>query len=321
MPMQSAIAQIGAAKQSGKGTAAASPTFAHGITDGAVLSLDITQDADERTSGSLGLSDVNRTAAMPGAGFTCRAHPKSVGLYLYAALGAKAVTGAGPYTHTLTPADSLPYLTLFGKLDAQLTQVTDFKVDSLTLSFSENDPLEVQVEGMGTALAFPGSFSPSVDDTAASYFTAVGGTFLLDTDSATPAAARITAGEIAVANGLEGIMASGSILPDDLFNSQREVTCSFDIVPDNLNHWRTIATGSNSGAGVSSSVPYGSFSVSFVNGTDTLTLVATRVAFTCDFPDADAGGGPVSITLAGLVLKPSGGAQLTATLVNAQASY
>lgn len=321
MPLQSAIAQIGASKQNAKGSAAASPTFAHGVTDGAVLSLDITQDADSRTGGSLGLSDMNRTAAMPAAGFTTRAHAKSLGLYLYAALGAKSVTGTGPYTHVFTPADTLPYLTLFGKLDSVLTQVRDYKVDNLTVSFSENDPLEVQVEGMGTALSFPVAFTPGTDDTAASYFSPVGGTFAIDTDSGTPVTARVTGGEIAIANALEGIPLSGSILPDDIFNAQREITCSFDITPENLDDWRTIATGSAAGAGVTSTVPYGSFSMSFTNGTDTFTLAASRVAFTCDFPDADPAGGPVTITLAGVVLKPSGSAQMTATLVNGQASY
>lgn len=321
MPLQSAIAQIGAAKQSGKGSAAASPTFAHGVTDGAVLSVDITQDADERTSGSLGLSDINRTGAMPAAGFTARAHPKSLGLYLFAALGGKSVTGAGPYTHVFTPADSLPYLSLFGKLDSVLTQVQDYKVDTLGISWSENEPLEVSVEGMGTVLSFPVSFSPSVDDTQATYFSPVGGTFTLDTDSGTPVTARVQGGEVSIANGLEGITLSGAITPDDIFNAQREVTCSFDIVPENLNDWRTIVTGSAAGAGITGTPPIGSFSVQFVNGTDTFTLAASRVAFTCDFPDADPSGGPVTLTLAGVVLKPAGSAQVTATLVNGQASY
>lgn len=321
MPLQSGIAQVGVAKQSAKGSAAANPTFAHGVTDGAVLALDITQDADERTAGSLGRTDAVRTAAMPAASFTSRAHAKSLGLYLYAALGGKAVTGTGPYTHTITPADALPYLTLAGKLDTVLTQIRDYKIDGLTISWSENNPLEVQVEGMGTAISFPGSFTPTTDDTAASFFTPVGGTFTLSSSTGTPATARVTGGEIAIANGLEGIAASGSILPDDIFNAQREITCSFDITPENLDEWRAIATGTSSGASVSQTVPYGSFSMAFADGTNSLTLAATRVAFTSDFPDADPAGGPVTITLAGVVLKPSAGNHITATLVNSQASY
>jgi hypothetical protein len=320
MPVQSALAQVGVAKQTSKGSAASNPTFAHGLTDGAVLSVDITQDADERTSGSLGYSDVNRTAVVPGASFSGRAHPKTTGLYLFGALGGKSVTGAGPYTHVFTPADTLPYLTLFGKLDATLTKVQDYKVDNLTLSFSENEPLSVEVEGMGTALSF-GTFVPGTDETAATYFTAASGTFKLDVDSGTAVTARVTAGEVAIANALEAIMASGSVAPNDMFNAQREVTCSFDIVPDNLEDWRTIVTGSASGSGITASPVLGSFEIEFTEGTNVLTLAATRVSFVTDFPDADPAGGPVTLTLAGIVLKPSGGNQITATLVNAQASY
>lgn len=321
MPIQSAIAQIGASKQTAKGSAAASPTFAHGVTDGNVLSLDITQEADARTAGSLGRSDVNRTAAVPGAGFTARAHSKSVGLYLYAALGGKSVTGAGPYTHVFTPADSLPYLTIFGNLDGNLSRVEDFKVDSLGLTWNENEPLALAINGMGTTLGFPGAFTPGTDDTVASYFRPVGGTFTLDVDSSTPAAARVTGGEVQVNNALELIMASGAITPNDVYNAQREMSCSFTVVPDNMTDWRTIATGSAAGSSISNTPLYGSFSIQFVNGTDTLTIAASRVAFTCDFPAADAAGGPVELTLAGVVLKPSGSDQMTATLVNSQASY
>lgn len=320
MPVQSALAQVGVAKQTAKGSAAADPTFAHGVTDGTVLSVDITQDADERTSGSLGFSDVVRTAAIPGAAFTGRAHPKTTGLYLYGALGAKSVTGAGPYTHVFTPADTLPYLTLFGKYDGLITTVEDYKVDTLSVSFSENNPVELAIEGMGTTLTFD-SFTVGTDETAATYFSAASGTFKLDTDSGTAVTARISAGEISIANALSAVVLSGDITPDDMFNSQREVTCSFDIIPDNLNDWRTIVTGTSSGSSISQTALYGSFEIAFTEGTNSLTLAATRVAFLCEFPDADPAGGPVTLTLAGTVLKPSGGNQITATLINAQASY
>ena len=65
----------------------------------------------------------------------------------------------------------------------------------------------------------------------------------------------------------------------------------------------------------------GSFSIQFTDGTKTLTLAATRVAFTTEFPSADAGGGPVTLSLAGLVVLPASGAPLTATLTNGIASY
>lgn len=320
MPVQSALAQVGVAKQTAKASVAANPTFAHGVTGGTVLSVDISQDADERTSGSLGFSDVNRTSAIPGAAFTSRVHAKTAGLYLFGALGGKSVTGAGPYTHVFTPADTLPYLTLFGKYDGNITTVRDYKVDNLGFSFSENEPLEMSVDGMGTVLSF-GTFTAGTDDTASTYFRASSGTFKLDTDSGTAVTARISAGEVSIANALSMVMLSGSITADDVMNAQREVTCSFDIIPDDLTDWRTVVTGTSTGSSISSTPLYGSFEIAFTEGTNSLTLAATRVAFLCDYPDADPAGGPVTLTLAGTVLKPSGGNQITATLINSQASY
>jgi hypothetical protein len=115
---------------------------------------------------------------------------------------------------------------------------------------------------------------------------------------------------------------SGSITPDDVTVGRQEVECSFDVTPDDLNLWRTIVTGTSAATTAGSSVLYGTFSCQFSNGTDTLTIAASRVAFTCDFPDADPAGGTLTLTLAGLAVSDSAGTTpLTVTLVNTQASY
>lgn len=322
MPIQSALSLVGAAKQSAKDSAASNPTFVHGVTDGAVVTVDITQDRDERTSGSLSASDVNRTAVMPGFGYSARAHSKSCGLYFFGALGAVSTSGSGTYTHTITPASTLPYLTTFGQMGGTNYKVSNARVADLSVSFEENGPLTLAVSGMGTAVAVSGvTFTGTTDDTYASYFTAVGGTFTLDVDSSTPVTAKIRTGEVSIANNLDAVMIAGSITPDDVFNARREVSCSFEVVPDDLNDWRSILTGSAAGTTVSGSPVYGSFSIAFSNGTDTLTIAATRVAFTTEFPSASASGGPVSLSLAGIVLKPSASNELTVTLVNGQATY
>lgn len=322
MAIQSALAQVGIAKQSAKGTAASNPTFAHGLTSGTILTVEVAQELEEHTSGNRISDRVNRTGVMPGVDFSCRAHSKTLGLYLYGALGAVATTGASsPYTHTFTTADDLPYLTAFGKMGSNIYGVQDLKIDELTLSFEEAQPVEIAISGMGTVADYAASFSAGTDDTASSYFYAASGTFKLDVDSDTPVTAAIRNGEISIANALEGIMLSGSISPSDIFPGRQEIECSFEIVPENLNDWRTIATGSSSGETASATPVYGSFEIAFTNGTDTLTLTATKVAFVCDFPDADPAGGAVSLSLEGLVVKPSAGSALSVALVNGQASY
>lgn len=324
MPIQSALAQVGVAKQVSKGTAITNPVYAHGITDGSVLTVEVTQDVEEQTSGARASKAVNRNGVMPGMDFTGRAHPRSVGMYALGAMGTVATTGAGPYVHAFTLADSLPYLTTFGKLGASNYAVQDFKVDSLGFSFSGAEPVEMTVSGMGTVANYAASFTATTDETVgtnAAYFRAASGTFLLDVDSSTPATANITGGEITIANNLSSIMTSGSISPSDIFEGRQDIECSFDVVVDNLNDWRAIVTGTPSGTTAADAPVYGSFDIQFTNGTDILKLAATRVAFLCDFPDADPAGGPVTLTFSGIVVRPSSGSPLTITLTNAVASY
>jgi hypothetical protein len=324
MAVQSALALVGAAKQSVKGTAITTATFGHGLTDGAIMSVEVDQSIEEHTSGTRTSGDVNRTAITAGVDFTCRAHPRSIGLWAFGALGGIASTGAGPYTHTITSASDLPYLTTFGTLAGNYFRVQDVKVDSLGFSWSGNDPLEVAVSGMGTQLSILGAnYTTTNDESTAAYFTPVGGTFSVDVDGAsgTAATAKINSGEVTISNNADSVMVSGTIYPDDIIVGRQEVECSFEVTPDDLNLWRTIVTGTSGGSSVSSSVLYGTFSCQFVNGTNTLTLASTRVAFTCDFPDADPAGGTITLTLAGLAVSNAGATPLTATLVNSQASY
>lgn len=321
MPIQSALALVGGAKQSGKGSPATDPTYQHGITDGQVMTVEVSQDLESRTSGTRFAPSVNRTGVQPGIDFTCRGHASSIGLWLYAALGSKSVTGSSTYTHVFSTGADLPYLTAFGSMDSNLYAVEDVKVDSLEVSWSENEPVEFAVTGMGTDVAFPSTITPATDDSAATYMRPAGGSFQVDIDGTTLAAAKVTAGSVSINNSLSPIMLSGTITPSDVFPGQQAIEVSLDVTPENLNDWRTILTGTSNGTTVAATPVYGSFSIQFTDGTNTLTLAATKVAFTTEFPSADAGGGPVTITLAGLVVIPASGSPFTATLVNAVATY
>lgn len=322
MPIQSTLALVGMAKQTVKGTAASNPTFKHGVSGGSVFSVEVDQSAADVTSGTRVSPQVDRNAVMASQEFETRAFPKSLGLYLFGALGGIATTGAGPYTHTITPADTLPYLTGFGQFNGETFKVQDYRVGDLGLSWTGNEPVGVSVNGMGTVLAGGATFTATVDDTRSSYFRGAGGTFLVDAGSATAVAAKITGGEVTIANGLEPVMVSGTITPDEIYPGRVEIGVSLTIVPDDLTDFKKVVTGTGAGTAAAAATTYGSFSLQFVNGTDTLTLAATRVAFTCAFPDADPAGGAAEITLEGIVVLPTaGGNAFTATLVNGQTSY
>ncbi|MFA7265139.1 MAG: phage tail tube protein [Candidatus Nanopelagicales bacterium] len=323
MALQSAIALLGVAKQVAKGTEAAEPTFQFGISDGGVFKSDLTQDLADVTSGTRAAPGVDRTEFVPGVDYTQRVHVGSVGLLLYLALGGKAVSGAGPYTHVFTGANTLPYCTWFGTQDGALVSVEDARIDELTLSWDENSPLELQVSGVGCGLAFPSSITPTTDESRTGYLAPAGGTFKLDLDGTSPATAAIKAGEIGIKNGVETVPLSGAITPGDVHPGRREVEVSFTIVPtSNLDDWRTIVTGTNNGTTVKQDALFGSFEITFSDGTNSLEIEALRCAFITEWPDADPSGGAIELEVTGMAVLPlTSGADITATLINSVVSY
>lgn len=325
MALQSALATVGVAKQTAKGSAASTATFGHGLTDGTIMSVEVDQSLEEHTSGVRTSAGVNRMSVVPAIDFSTRAHSKSTALWAYAALGAISTSGSSPYTHVCTLGSSLPYLTTFGTMAGNYYKIQDVKVDSLAFSFSNNEPLVTKVAGTGTALSVLAAvYTTTNDETNATYWTPIGGTFSVDVDGAGTAAAtaKITQGEISISNNTDAVIVSGAVVPDDVVEGRQDVECSFDIIPNDLNLWRTIVTGSTSGTAAGSSVIYGTFSMQFANGSDTLTIAAARVAFTCDFPDADPSGGTVTLGLAGLAVSDSSNTTpLTVTVVNTNPTY
>ena len=312
MPLQSASAGIGLSKQTGKGSASANPDYAIGITDGAVLTVDVQQAAEERATGYTASTGVNRTGVVSGFDFSCRAHAGSIGLLSFLALGTDTYTSPN---HVFTANSSVNYATVFGSQTGNSFDLQDAKVDTLEFSWDGNNPLQVKASGMGTSLTPRGTaWTIGTDDTYAAYMRPAGGTFSVDVDGAsgTTAISKITSGSVTLSRNLQEIMVSGTITPNDVFEGRLDVECSFDVVID---AWRTIVTGTNSGTTASSTPVYGTFSCQFTDGTNTLTLAGSRVAFTADFPSADPAGGYLTMTLAGISVMPAaGGTPITITL-------
>lgn len=321
--VQTAIADVGIAKQTAKGSAASEPTYQFGVKGGQVAQVEVTQDVEDLTSGKRVAGHANRTMAVPGAQWTTRAWIDQVGLLLYAALGGYGVTGAGPYTHTFTLAESLPYLTVWGTLNGNHHRLDDSKLDELELSWTGNEPVEVGATFIGLDLT-PGVSDPTPGDdvTCDTYLTPVGGTFKVDVDGATPAAAPITAGSVSIANGISAEPISGTITPDDVEEARADLNVSLTLKAANLNVWREAVFGSAAGTDISETVVYGSFELAFSQGSNSLTLTGERVPFLCSIPDVSPSGGPGEITLEGMLLGcGSSDEPIEAVLVNSVADY
>ena len=179
---------VGVAKQTALGALAANPTFAHGVATGNLPAIAIGQADDPQTSGGRAAPGAYRSSVDEKFSFDTRAWQKAIGLYILAVLGNDAVTGTGPYTHVLTQALTVPYLSMFAKKsDGTLVAVRDSKITKLEWSWSDNQPVVVSVETDGTVLSFPASFTPSTDESGTlAYYTPVGGTFKYDVASAVP---------------------------------------------------------------------------------------------------------------------------------------
>lgn len=69
---------------------------------------------------------------------------------LEAALGTLGTAGAGPYTHTITPASALSYYSFYREIGGTLfEQFTDCKVSELTISADAGEPLTAAMTLMG----------------------------------------------------------------------------------------------------------------------------------------------------------------------------
>jgi len=236
--------------------------------------------------------------------------------------GGAAAGGGGAYTHVISLGETTPYLTAFElKGDDTKPVVQDCKVDELGLAWDGNKPVELTAKLVGTVLSFETTFEALTDELdTVTYFRPAGGTFKLDVDSDTPATAALIAGSVSIKRAAEPQFYSGDIEAGDVAEGFCTVECSFTVVPADLDEWRTVITGSDSGTGVDGDVVYGSFEMSFENGVDTLTLAADKVAFMCDLPDADPAGGAAKVELAGIAYR-EGTTPLTAVLVNAHSDY
>lgn len=328
-PVQKLIAFWGLAKQTGKGAPAASATYGAGARGGQVFDTPITQEPEEITLLG-GANDrvspaANRVGANPAAGFTTRVWPRSIGLVLYGALGTISTSGTSDFTHVLTPAMDLPYLTLFAQYGTgEREKLPDCKIDELTVSWSEANPLEVEVGMLGLVPTLgTGAFTITNDESAQTYIGPSGGTFLLDVASGTPVAAQVKGASIRIANNLAGIPLSKSILPDDVFPGVQVFEGTITVVPNDLTDWRKAVGGSGAAVAVQETPVYGSFDLlAQISATSSVRFAASRCDFLVPFPEADPSGGAAELELAFRCYRLTGaGAAFTATVKNQTASY
>lgn len=319
MPVQTRLSEAGLAKQSAKGSAETNPEYAFGVLGGTVINADVSEDDLNPTSDSRIVETRERTLVVPGTDYEAVAMSQSIGLMLLGACGSVSTTGTGPYTHTFTTADDLPYLTAAAKYGGEFYRVQDAKIDELTLSWDDAGAAQVATTALGIDVLFDEgtAYTATTTEKPNDPLRPVGGTMNVD-----GAGAKVQSAEITVTNNLEAVDLSDSVLADDVFPGMQGVEVSLTVVPDNLDEWQTRLTGSATGTDISDDVNFGSVDLNLSNdGGDTLQFTASELAFMATMPDADPDGGPAEVELEGIVTQPSTGDEFQFVLSNGVSAY
>lgn len=320
-------AAVAFGKQGSEGVAQTTPKFQIPMESGfagperSVENLPWTNDSQDMVG-----AYVSRNAGA--FSFTLPVLPvSSVGL-LEAVLGSRNTSGSGPYTHALTPSDTLPFETIFYKQPGgNYWQLTDAKVGNAELGWSPGSPLSLSIDGSAKTVARSGSTwtTPTLTEGVDPFFTFVGATVKIDA-AATPAATtvhNVGAGSISIARNLDPIQ-TDAITDQFVVEGNREISISLsDVVLEDNDFINAVYTGTTSGTALSGSVIYGSASFTFLDSqgtsaaTRSLVIALPNVHWTIDqIPEGSGGGQTATYSVTGRAYKPSSGASITATVIN-----
>lgn len=331
------IAMLGVALQDGE-TPAETPTFKHGLTGGALVSPErsIEQKAVAcglRANASNGnyVSEVNMACD-----FETLAYADALALYAYAAMGKIVSTPAdsleGYYKHVITLGSVLPMLTFWGQLgdtaESTVHKVDGAKMDTLSLSFEGNAPLDIGVTAAGTDATLFQAWDDAAEPSCfEGYFIPTDGTFLMDTSSQTPVdCGTVTQGSFELSNSLTAYRGAGQVVASTLAEGKLTTNVSQTVVVDDFTLLRKMLTGSSTGTKVSSGIVYGSAKWHFTHSADqnmTMDVEFSNVPWNCEMPEVDPEGNAAEVEFSAddVGIASADGTPVTITIVNKVQSY
>ncbi len=322
-------AWILAQKQTAKGTAAtiaAASAYKMPLSGGNVgIVREMDQLAETDSSRDRGVTYMSASGVEGTPEFYAR--DQAAGFWLWAALGADAVTGTMPnYTHALTPANSLPYITLWRDIaDTLYEQYRDCKVGTLTISGEAGAPLTISaaVQGLQASrlTTAPDSGTPITLESAKAGTAGTAYTFNDATVTLSGGAtASIRSFELTIENNLSR-QQTDDVIPYDVYEGTREVSLSFEMYFDTLTEYNQFHFGGAAGTAVSSTVYTTSALFSFDKGANnSIAFNLPSIAYT-EFPvEPSAAGDPVIVSVAAAAQRGASPV-VTATVKNQVASY
>ena len=246
----------------------------------------------------------------------------SIGFWLHKVLGADAATGTTNYVHTITPSNTLPYISTWRDIgDTLYEQYLDCKVGSLSISADAGSPLTATAGIMGCTpsrlAAAPDNATPVPVDSGAVYnFNDVTGAVVLGGT----VTALVSSFELTIENNLS-LQQTDSSTPYDVVEGVREVSLGFDLIFETLAEYNKFHYGGAAGTTVSPTIFTTSAVFTFTKGTNnSVAFNLPSIAYE-EFPvEPDPGGDPIVASVRA-VAQRSGSPVVTATVKNQVATY
>lgn len=246
----------------------------------------------------------------------------SIGFWLWAGLGADAVTGTMPnFTHAITPANLLPYITTWRDVgDVLWEQYLDCKVGTLTIGAEAGQPLTCTAAIQGTK----STRLTTSPDTATPVAIQSGPVYNFNNATVTLSGgvtAYVRSFELTIENNLTA-QQTDDFFMFDIYEGSREVSLTFDLIFDTLTEYNQFHYGGAAGVNQSSSIYNTSALFSFAGSgaNNQIDFNLPSIAYT-DFPvEPSAAGDPVVVSVAAAAQR-SGSPVVTATVKNQVASY
>jgi hypothetical protein len=233
-------------------------------------------------------------------------------------LGAKETTGVGPFTHLLTAADAIPYVT-FGKMLGGVLweEFTDCKVSEVTFAAATASPLTVAATIVGRGAErkteeWKGELAPPVAPTSQPY------NFNNATVKLGGVETRLASSfEATISNSASAQQTDDSV-PFDVTEGLRNVTLGFDLIFDSLTAYNEFhyPTG---GTKQSAELPSTSAEFTFTIGTASVLFKFPKLIYE-EFPvEPDPGGDPIVVPVRAQAQRHAEG-KMRATVVNGAAT-
>lgn len=322
---------FGLGLQTAQGTAATAPHVSfHASGDSNGISAERTLESVKLTRGNpvdVGsyISEIAPTFEATTLGF-----PGMLSLLAYAALGKVEDDGdAAPYAHTITPGESLPYLTVFeqkGASTANITHMVDSKVDSLSMTAEGVAPIsfDMTINGCNVEWETNTTWAGPEFDLSEGWFTLADAEVLFSLTSGTPVAVpvgvNLSSLNVEIANSVEIQPVLGSAVPGDQKEGASTITCSIEGTTDSTELYREVMTGSSNGTSIASSVVTGSLQLTFAHSTQSdwsLVIKIPCIPWNCDVLSVSTDGGPFDLSLStDGALAPSAGETISVIITD-----